>query len=724
MEPASVGAAPAHWSAAALSVQPREHMPTDETDAPPAREREGAPDDAPEELERAAAQRRGEARERERAAGTEPPRDVHTGHAPAGVAARAFAALAENVRDYAIFLMDPAGVITFWGQGAHLLKWWTKDQAEGAHLRLLYPAGGSEDGTAEGHLRDAVEQGEYVGEGQRVRSDGSTFWGGITLTALWDEDDTLLGFSKVTRDLTARRAADVLLQAAVAEAEAARAAAISASAAKSGFLASMSHEIRTPINAILGYHEVLALEIDGPLTPGQRRHLARASESSGHLLGLIAEVLDFSRIEAEHVTVERATVRVGDAVAGALGLVMPQARARGLEVTDAVGGYAAGLAAWGDEVRVRQILVNLLGNAVKFTEPRPGASGAGEAGRIEPGRIEAGRITVSAGAATQPSPEARLAGEGPWVYIRVEDTGAGIPADRLEPIFEAFVQADMTLTRRYGGTGLGLAISRRLARLMGGDVTARSEVGVGSTFFLWLPAAPVESLSTGGLPGHGPGGEAPAADGPGGRTSSAEEATDAEAPSGAPSSGDRAPGDPSSGGGPLRAVADALLAELERVLHAYVARLRSDPATPSAHGVAEAQIENHLASFLADLAGTLARLDRSAGGPEGEPAAALRDPTAIQRVVAERHGRQRVRLGWHEREIRREFTILREELTSAVQRQAPRHLRGRTPEAGNEQTERALELLAQFLARAEQVSVASYRQARDEPTETGEGAPA
>jgi len=111
---------------------------------------------APEDVEREAAWRRGEARERARAAGEEPPRGAHTGHARAGVAARAFAALAENVREYAIFLMDPAGVISFWGEGARLIKWWTKDQAEGGHLRLLYPSGGSNDGTAEEHLRDAA----------------------------------------------------------------------------------------------------------------------------------------------------------------------------------------------------------------------------------------------------------------------------------------------------------------------------------------------------------------------------------------------------------------------------------------------------------------------------------------------------------------------------------------------------------------------------------------
>ncbi len=624
--------------------------------------------EAPEDRERAAARRRAVARERARAAGEEPPRGAHTGQARSGVAARAFAALAENVRDYAIFLMDPAGVITFWGEGARLIKWWTKDEAEGGHLRMLYPAGGSGDGTAEAHLREAAERGEYTGEGQRVRSDGSTFWGGITLTALWDEDGTLLGFAKVTRDLTARRAADTLLQAAAEAAEAARTAAEAADRAKSEFLATMSHEIRTPVNAILGYHELLDLETDGPLTPGQRRHLARASASGRHLTALITEVLDFSRLDAERVTVGRAVVRVGDAVAAALGLVTPDARTRGVALADAVSGYAAGLAAWGDDARVRQILVNLLANAVKFTDAREG---------------DPGRVIVSAGTATQASPDARLAGGGPWVYVRVEDTGIGIPADRLQAIFDPFVQADMTLTRQHGGTGLGLAISRRLARLMEGDVTARSEVGVGSTFFLWLPAAPVASLETGGLEGHGPGGAAPAGHAP------------------------TATGGPREGGATsdVRAVADAVLAEIERVLYAYVARLRSDPATPSAYAVDEPHLEDHLASFLADLAATLGGVDVATGTPTD----LVRDGTAIQRVVAERHGAERARLGWAEAEVRREFAILGEELAAAVRRRAPAHLAAPTPEARRGETERALELLTQALAVAERLSVASYR---------------
>jgi PAS domain S-box-containing protein len=458
-------------------------MPLDETARTPMQEESDsspyAPPASPEDQEREAAWRRGSQFERVRAGVESGDFDLRERRPQPAAAARAFIALAENVRDYAIFLMNPQGVITFWGEGARLIKWWTKAEAEGAHLRLLYPSGGSDDGTAEAHLEHAAARGEYTGEGQRVRSDGSTFWAGVTLTALWDDDGTLLGFAKVTRDLTARRAGEALLKAAAAAAEQARSAAELASRAKSEFLATMSHEIRTPVNAILGYLDLLSHEIGGPLSAAQRDYTARARRGCRHLIALIGDVLDFSRLEAGRLAVGRTPLRIGDVVTQALGLVMPLAQARGLDLEDAVSGLAEDLAAWGDESRVRQILVNLLANAVKFTEPRGN---------------DVGHIMVSVGTAIRPSPDAEVVGDGPWVYVRVEDTGPGIADDRLAAVFEPFVQADMTLTREHGGTGLGLAISRRLARAMGGDVTARSQPGVGSAFFLWLPSAPLESL--------------------------------------------------------------------------------------------------------------------------------------------------------------------------------------------------------------------------------------
>jgi PAS domain S-box-containing protein len=186
-----------------------DRSPAFSTASPPGRE----------SAERVAAWKRGEDLVRDPAAA--PPRDPYRGQAPAEVADRAFAALAENVRDYAIFLMDPEGVITFWGEGARLIKWWSREEAEGSHLRMLYPDGGAEDGTAEDHIRQAAESGEYIGQGHRVRADTSTFWARVSLTALRDTEGKLLGFAKVTRDLTAKRAEEAALLIAQHQAEAA-----------------------------------------------------------------------------------------------------------------------------------------------------------------------------------------------------------------------------------------------------------------------------------------------------------------------------------------------------------------------------------------------------------------------------------------------------------------------------------------------------------------------
>ncbi|HEX6372854.1 MAG TPA: ATP-binding protein [Longimicrobium sp.] len=591
--------------------------------------------------ERQEAWRRAESLAAAAAAGGEEPRDPYSGLADPEIARHAFGALAENVRDYAIFLMDPEGVITFWGEGARLMKWWTRQETEGGHLRMLYPDGGSEDGTAEDHLLQAARDGEYTGEGHRVRNDCSTFWAGVTLTALRDAGGELLGFAKVTRDLTARRAADAALVAAHEAAEQARRHAEEASQTKSLFLATMSHEIRTPLNAIMAYTEILGMEMAGPLTPGQRGQLTKIRTSSGHLLGIIDDVLDLSRVEAGRMVVGRSMLEVDTVLSEALSLVEPQAGERGVELSSSLSGLASDLTAWGDAERARQILLNLLTNAIKFTAP-------------------GGRITVSAGAALDPPAEARLEGPGPWVYLRVEDTGKGIPAERLEAVFEPFVQADMTLTRQHGGSGLGLAISRQLARLMGGDLTVRSSEGVGSSFFFWLPAAPAEMVRA--------------------------------------AMGDAAVADPDRTA-MLREVRDAIFAEMERLLYAFVARLRSDPATPSAHARSEAELEDHLASFLSDVAQTFGALDLAAGFH----AESLRDGSDIQRRISERHGEQRFRLGWTESEVVREHQILAEELGAAIRR----HVRRERAHA----VEEMIDAVRRFLAAGERVSLESYRRA-------------
>jgi PAS domain S-box-containing protein len=376
--------------------------------------------------------------------------------------------VAENVREYAIFLIDVEGIIKCWGEGARLMKWWTKQQAEGSHLRLLYPDGGAEDGTAEKHLEMAAENGEYTGEGHRVRSDGSTFWAYVTLTALRGTDGKVVGYTKVTRDFSARRTVEAALMRERHVSPDVRHLHEEATRLKR-VVANLSHELRTPLSSIT--HSIALLQ-QTALGAEDRAHIDRLQRNSRHLLAIVDDVLEMSRAEAGALPLTPAVQRIGAAIDEAVADVETQARRADLTVANAVSGAAADLPYWGDESRVRQILVNLLTNAIKFT-----AAG--------------GRITISAGTG-EGVINAALAGAGAWIYVRVEDTGRGIPAEKLDRIFEPFEQSEPGDQHR--GSGLGLSISRQLARAMGGDLTVQSKPGVGSEFTLWLPITPAEPV--------------------------------------------------------------------------------------------------------------------------------------------------------------------------------------------------------------------------------------
>jgi PAS domain S-box-containing protein len=285
----------------------------------------------------------------------------------------------------------------------------------------------------------------------------------MVFQALTDSDGTRSGVvahgSDVTEQVLARREVERLLadsEGARAEAEAARAEAETANHAKGEFLAVMSHELRTPLNAIGGYAELMEMGLRGPVTPEQRADLTRIQQSQRHLLGLINQVLNYTRVETGTVRYELGDVPVSEALAAAEALIVPQVRARGL--TYVLGGCDPALRVRADREKLQQILLNLLTNAIKFTDPG--------------GELRVACATV-----------------GGTVEIAVADTGVGIAADRLADVFEPFVQVDQRLTRPHEGVGLGLSISRDLARGMEGDLTAESTLGVGSTFVLTLPAA-------------------------------------------------------------------------------------------------------------------------------------------------------------------------------------------------------------------------------------------
>ena len=363
---------------------------------------------------------------------------------------RIYQLMVESVHDYAIFMLDPAGYVASWNRGVQKIKGYSADEIIGQHFSIFYRPEDIAIGHPQSELAIAAREGRFEEERPRLRKDGSEFWANVIITPVRDEEGTLLGFAKVTRDLTERRAAE---QKAI---EDARRVAISESAnvAKTEFLTAMSHELRTPLNAIGGYTELLTLGLGGPMTAQQIEYLERIRKSQQHLLGIISDLLNFSRIEAGQLTYDIGPMSLAHVIDRVVPLVEPQAQAKGISLT--IDPTDPNCITFGDRSKVDQILLNLLSNAVKFT---------GSNGTVRVACKESER-TAS---------------------IEVIDTGAGIPPEELGAIFEPFVQLGRSLSSAHEGTGLGLAISRELARAMDGELTVSSKVGSGSTFTLSLP---------------------------------------------------------------------------------------------------------------------------------------------------------------------------------------------------------------------------------------------
>jgi signal transduction histidine kinase len=237
------------------------------------------------------------------------------------------------------------------------------------------------------------------------------------------------------------------------EAEAARAEAERANNSKTDFLAVMSHELRTPLTAIMGYEELLSDGITGPVTELQRQQLGRINASARHLLGLIDEILTFARVDIGRERVRWESMSVNHTLGDAAALVEPMAAAK--DVHFIVELLEEDQSIQTDGTKLRQMLVNLLSNGIKFTDR--------------------GEVRVSCAVVNG------------MLQVSIADTGVGIAAENIEDVFEPFWQAEQTATRRTGGTGLGLSVTRKLARLLGGDVTVASSVGTGSIFVLSLP---------------------------------------------------------------------------------------------------------------------------------------------------------------------------------------------------------------------------------------------
>jgi PAS domain S-box-containing protein len=287
------------------------------------------------------------------------------------------------------------------------------------------------------------------------RRDGQYVHFDTTLTPVADRHGTITHHVGVKRDITEQLARQEALLEANRALEQARDAAVSANRAKSEFLANMSHELRTPLNAIIGYSEMLMEDV----SPGDQVHqdLNRIKSAGTHLLALINDLLDLSKIEADRVDLTPSRFLLGDLLEEVAATIEPLVLKQG-NVFTITGGTGVGNVTV-DRVRLRQILLNLLGNACKFTRN--------------------GTITVEVAAERHHGT--------PWFAIRVRDTGIGISDEQQKKLFRPFAQADASATREFGGTGLGLVISRRLAEMMGGEITMESELGVGSVFTVRLP---------------------------------------------------------------------------------------------------------------------------------------------------------------------------------------------------------------------------------------------
>jgi PAS domain S-box-containing protein len=494
-----------------------------------------------------------------------------------------FRLLVESVQDYAIFALDAAGHIQSWNPGAERIKGYTADEVIGRHFSLFYTEEDRARGHPEAELEVASREGSYEEEGWRVRKDGGLFWANVVITALRTRDGRLVGFAKVTRDLTERKQAEDKLREsearltqvvasamdgiittdeqrrivvfnraaerlfglsaseaigssldrfiparfrrahaehmrrfgetgvttrsmhrqpgalpalradgtefpveatisqavvggqrlftvvlrdvterlrtdearvrALQEAQAAREAAEEANRIKTGFMATMSHELRTPLNAMLGYTDLLLMGVPVPLPDASRGYVERLRLSAQHLLRLIEEMLTFARIEVGKEEVDLQPVVLDEVLSEVTAIIEPLAISKGLAFH--IGTQEAPATMQTDPRKLRQVLLNLLGNAVKFTP-------SGEV-------------------------ELRVTRRHDDVLFEVRDTGIGIAEEHRSRLFEAFWQAEGALNRAVEGTGLGLAIAERFVRMLGGTLDVESVPGEGSTFRILLP---------------------------------------------------------------------------------------------------------------------------------------------------------------------------------------------------------------------------------------------
>ena len=357
--------------------------------------------------------------------------------------ANLLAAIVDSSQD-AIISTSLDAIINSWNKGAERLFGYCSEIAIGQSITLIVPSDRRDE---EATILERLKRGEWIEQYEtvRVRKDGTPLHVALTISPVKDGTGRIVGASKIARDITERKQGEEALRQAKDAAEA-------SSRAKSEFLANMSHEIRTPLNGIMGMTDLtLGTEINAE----QREYLDTVKLSADSLLVVINDILDFSKIEAGKVDLELADFNLRDCLESTLKILAFRADEKGLELLCEIAPEVPEVVR-GDSSRLRQIVTNLVGNAIKFTNE--------------------GEVIMKVEVASQADDERTL-------QFTVSDTGIGIPQEKQALIFDPFSQADTSTTRKFGGTGLGLTISARLIRLMGGKIWLESEVGGGTHFF-------------------------------------------------------------------------------------------------------------------------------------------------------------------------------------------------------------------------------------------------
>ena len=346
----------------------------------------------------------------------------------------------------ALMTTDPSGIITDVNKQMEALTGCTRDELIGAPFKNYF----TDPERAEAGIKRVLSEKKLTDyELTACARDGKQTVVSYNATTFYDRDRTLQGVFAAARDVTERKRVEAELQQAKAAAE-------SASQTKSEFLASMSHEIRTPMNAIIGIADLLAKT---SLSPEQDKYVQIFRRAGDNLLHLINDILDLSKVEASQLELERTRFSLNDLLGKVTEMVTVRAHEKGLALVCEIAPEVPGDLV-GDPTRLRQVLLNLVGNAIKFTES---------------GEVTL-RVTLDV--------ESQVPGA---LRFTISDTGIGISGEKLGTVFERFTQADSSTTRRYGGSGLGLTISKRLVELMGGRISVESAVGAGSIFSFAVP---------------------------------------------------------------------------------------------------------------------------------------------------------------------------------------------------------------------------------------------